>query len=419
MRPPRDRYPHTALLRICTGLLLVLLIAVVVLFLIPIRLLPRPKHDPFHEHPPWNETFQIGKPTTQGRYPYQKLQEILLDTPNEEKAKEWSKYYTSGPHLAGKNLSQAEWTRDLWEEFGVKSSIAAYDVYINYPVGHRLALLESSGTKGADYKVKHEFNLEEDVLEEDETTGLDDRIPTFHGYSASGNVTGQYVFVNYGTYADYEDLIKANVSLSGKIAVAKYGKIFRGLKIKRAEELGMVGAVIYTDPEEDGEITEENGYKAYPKGPARNPSAVQRGSVQFLSKAYSLANVQAHIVQGLLPGDPTTPGYPSLPGVPRQEPTSIPKIPSIPISYQEAIPLLKALNGHGPKARDFDERWQGGKLGHRGVKYHIGPSPPELVLNLVNEQEYVTNPLWNVIGIINGTLQDEVVVLGNHRDACK
>ena len=124
-------------------------------------------------------------------------------------------------------------------------------------------------------------------------------------------------------------------------------------------------------------------------------------------------------MQGILPGDPTTPGYPSLPGVPRQEPISIPKIPSLPISYTEAIPLLKALNGHGPNAGDFDERWQGGKLGYKGVKYHIGPSPPGLVLNLVNEQEYVTTPLWNVIGVINGTIPDEVVVLGNHRDACK
>ena len=39
------------------------------------------------------------------------------------------------------------------------------------------------------------------------------------------------------------------------------------------------------------------------------------------------------------------------------------------------------------------------------------------MLNLVNEQEYVTTPLWNVIGIINGTIADEIVVLGNHRDA--
>ena len=289
VRPARARYPHTALRRFCTVALLATLIAVVILFLVPTRW-PL-GDDPHHRHPHWdwrNSTPPIGKPNSKEKLSYKDLEKILLDTPDAEKAREWSKYYTSGPHLAGKNLSQAEWTRDRWQEFGVKSDIAVYDIYINYPLGHRLALLESTGNKDTEYKVKHECNLEEDVLEEDETTGLDSRIPTFHGYSASGNVTGQYVFVNYGTYRDFEDLVAANISLSGKIALAKYGKIFRGLKVKRAEELGMIGIVIYTDLEEDGEITEQNGYKAYPDGPARNPSAVQRGSVQFLSMALSI-----------------------------------------------------------------------------------------------------------------------------------
>lgn len=104
--------------------------------------------------------------------------------------------------------------------------------------------------------------------------------------------------------------------------------------------------------------------------------------------------------------------------MPRQDPSDyMPSIPSLPISYQDALPILKALNGHGPKASDFNEYWQGGGLGYRGVDYNIGPSPLNIVLNLVNEQEYVTTPIWNVIGIINGTLSDEVVILGNHRDA--
>jgi N-acetylated-alpha-linked acidic dipeptidase len=78
---------------------------------------------------------------------------------------------------------------------------------------------------------------------------------------------------------------------------------------------------------------------------------------------------------------------------------------------------LKSLNGHGPNASSFNKYWQGGGLGYKGVNYNIGPSPDSLVLNLVNEVDYVTTPLWNVIGIINGTIPDEFVVLGNHRDA--
>ncbi|EPE24752.1 PA [Glarea lozoyensis ATCC 20868] len=402
--PPRQRYSHSIVRRFCTIALSSSLLALVVLFLLPASVLDRHHH---HRRP----SRPTPPPPNHGRnaLSFKELQDILIETPKEEKAQEWSKYYTSGPHLAGKNYSQVLWTQERWTEFGIQADITAYDIYINYPLGHRLALYEKNKTKNASessslWNVKFEASLEEDVLEEDPTTGLENRIPTFHGYSASGNVTAPYVYVNYGTYQDFEDLIKANISLEGKIAVAKYGGIFRGLKIKRAEELGMVGAVLFTDPGDDGGVTEENGVELYPDGPGRNPSSVQRGSAQFLSVA---------------PGDPTTPGYPSKPGVPR-EPVEgkIPSIPSIPISYVDAIPILSALNGHGPSPKDFNKYWQKNLgLKYKGVDYNIGPSPDSLVLNLVNEQEYVTTPLWNVIGVINGTLTDEVIVIGNHRDA--
>jgi N-acetylated-alpha-linked acidic dipeptidase len=224
---------------------------------------------------------------------YEELQSILLNTPDADQARKWSKYYTSGPHLAGKNFSQALWTLERWQEFGIASSIVDYDVYINYPKGHRLALLEKNGEKKEtfdshatteeEWKVTYEARLEENVLKEDNSSQLASRVPTFHGYSASGNVTAPYVFVNYGTYKDFEELQAANISLGGKIALAKYGGVFRGLKVKRAQELGMIGCVMYSDPGDDGEITEENGIATYPDGPAREPSSVQRGSVQFLS----------------------------------------------------------------------------------------------------------------------------------------
>lgn len=162
------------------------------------------------------------------------------------------------------------------------ASIAEYDVYINYPVDHSLSLLKKSD-KGDSWTSAFNASLTEAIVEEDPTTSLKDRVPTFHGYSASGNVTGRFVYVNYGTYQDYQDLADAGIDLKGKIAIAKYGGIFRGLKIKRAQELGMIGALIYSDPGDDGDKTEANGYKQYPEGPARHESSVQRGSVQFLS----------------------------------------------------------------------------------------------------------------------------------------
>jgi N-acetylated-alpha-linked acidic dipeptidase len=278
--PPRQRYRHGTIRRFCTIALCSCLLAAIILFLIPISLIPGHRH---HRKPlplPDHDKNAIS---------YEELQAILLNEPKAEKAQEWSRYYTAGPHLAGKNYSQVLWTQERWEEFGVKADIVAYDTYINYPLGHRLALYEKSKSKDAGeadaWKVKFEASLEEDVLEEDPTTGLPNRVPTFHGYSASGNVTAPYVYVNYGTYQDFEDLVKANVSLEGKIALVKYGGVFRGLKVKRAQEMGMVGAVLFTDPGDDGGVTDENGVEFYPDGPARNPSSVQRGSAQFLSIA--------------------------------------------------------------------------------------------------------------------------------------
>lgn len=277
--PSRKEYIPRLLRHLCTSILLTVLVVSVCLSV---------RKNDWAQGPnlfgPW--------PLSSEGLSFKELQEILLTTPREDKAREWSQYYTSGPHLAGKNLSQAIWTRELWQGFGIQdSSLVAYDIHLNYPVGHRLALLErtqkngshSTGSDKTSKTVRYECKLEEDVLKEDPTTGLADRIPTFHGYSASDNVTAQFVYVNHGTFWDYEDLVKANVSLKGKIALARYGSNFRALKVERAYELGMVGVVMYSDPGDDGEITVENGHKPYPYGPARNPSSVQRGSVLYLS----------------------------------------------------------------------------------------------------------------------------------------
>jgi N-acetylated-alpha-linked acidic dipeptidase len=403
--PPRRRYPHNVLRRFCT----IALSSTLIWFLLAVfvTLIFDPDATHYHPRPPHrHHPDQWTWPGCRGRkVTYEQLKQILLDTPDSKKAEEWSRYYTAGAHMAGQNYSQVVWTKEKWEEFGVKSEINTYDVYLNRPVDHRLALLHKTEKEGVTgWKVAYEASLKEDVLEDDPTTGLANSIPTFHGYSASGNVTAPIVYVNYGTYQDFEDLIKANVSLKGKIAIARYGGIFRGLKVKRAQELGMIGTILYTDPGDDGDITEEKGLKKYPEGPARQPSSVQRGSTEFLS---------------IMPGDPTTPGYPSKPGVPRAPTESvIPVIPSIPISYRDALPILKALNGHGPEAKDFNKYWtRNVGLGYQGVDYNIGPTPDDVVVNLYNEQDYITTPIWNVIGIINGTIPDEVVVVGNHRDA--
>lgn len=161
----------------------------------------------------------------------------------------------------------------------------------------------------------------------------------------------------------------------------------------------MVGALIFTDPGDDGNMTEANGYEVYPNGPARNPTSVQRGSVQFLST---------------YPGDPTTPGYPSRNDSERQDKSAVvPKIPSLPISQEDAYPLLKALDGNGPTGELVNRtNWIGGL----NVTYSTGPAPGAKI-SMKNIMRDTYSPIWNTVGIINGTSPDEVIVIGNHRDA--
>lgn len=242
--------------------------------------------------------------------------------------------------------------------------------------------------------------LREDVLAEDETTSYPNSIPSFHGYSFTGNASAEYVYVGRGQKVDFDRLAALGVEFEGKIALAKYGGPFRGLKVKNAQEHGMIGAVIFSDPSDDGNMTEAKGVIAYPHGPARNPTTIQRGSVQFLST---------------YPGDPTTPGYTSKPGSPRADGRkNLPGIPSLPISWIEAQPILQALNGFGTNGTGVNRTGWVGAI--PGVTYSTGVgSGATLSLSNVMNDTYGT--IWNTIGVINGTNEDEVVIVGNHRDA--
>src|SRR5205085_838791 len=169
------------------------------------------------------------------------------------------------------------------------------------------------------------LNLSEPVLPNDPASALA-QYPTVNGYSSQGDVTGEVVYVNYGLIEDYAALDSLDVSVRGKIAVARYGRSFRGIKAREAEKHGAVALLIYSDPQDDGFVRGD----VYPVGPMRNSSGVQRGSV----------------FNGA--GDPATPGYPSIPSSKRltQAEMTIPHIPVVPISYGNAAQLLDGVKGH-------------------------------------------------------------------------
>ncbi|KAK5078193.1 hypothetical protein LTR51_000380 [Lithohypha guttulata] len=273
----------------------------------------------------------------------------------------------------------------------IRETDCSTETFLNYPVAQSLSFTANGTTRSV--------NLEEAVLPQDDVTGWPDRVPTFHGYSFTGSAEAEYVYVGRGQQVDFQRLLALNVSLEGKIALARYGGPFRGLKVKNAQAHGMIGCVTFLDTGDDGNITEANGYAPYPFGKARNPTQVQRGSVQFLST---------------YPGDPTTPGYPSKPGSPRTGIERVtPQIPSLPLSWIEAQPLIQALDGYGPTGRTVNRtNW----VGAFNASYSTGPAPG-VTLSVSNEMRENITTIWDSIGIINGTSQDEVIVIGNHRDA--
>ncbi|PVH75882.1 Zn-dependent exopeptidase [Cadophora sp. DSE1049] len=308
------------------------------------------------------------------------LEEFLQSEPSATRMEEWSRYYTSTEHFNGQGEEQGIWTRKKWEDFGIpETEISPCDAFVGTPVGQHLALLDTSGEVDGSPKLLYRARLTEDVPKDDDSKI---RMPAYLGGSFSGNVTARYMYVNYGLSEDYKDLEKAGVSdFRGKIAIAKYGIQGRAGKASLAAKKGLIGMILYTDPGEDGEFTEPNGYKAYPDGPARPETYIERGLVNLWSDIENKT------------------------------------IPSLTASYGDIAPFLSALNGYGPSADDLGDRWQGGGLGYKGVKYSVGPSPPSLSLNLVNKMEYGHKQIYNVFGTIRGSSPDDVIILGNHRDA--
>lgn len=296
-------------------------------------------------------------------------EQFMVETPETENLRHWSKEYSAEPHLAG-DLAHAERIRDLWRSYGIPTELEEYEVLQNFPTSQTLQLLTPDG------RVSFEASLTEDEVPEDPTSSPQNGLPSFHGFSANGEVCAELVYANFGELKDFELLESNGISVKGKIVICKYAKVFRGLKIRAAEQFGAAAVILYNDPQEDGEYTVKNGYQHFPHGPARHPKTIQRGSVDFFSVAV---------------GDPTTPGYPSLPGtdVERQDPGhATPKIPSLPISYADAKSLLQALNGQGLSPAQIggaDNDWKGCL---DDVDYYTGPSQVKVFLSNQSKRQH-------------------------------
>jgi N-acetylated-alpha-linked acidic dipeptidase len=296
------------------------------------------------------------------------------------------KRMSARPHHTGSPFDKenAEFIASQLKEWGYDTSIEQFEVLFPTPKT-RLLELTSPGRFTA--------RLAEPAIEGDSTSGLTaEQLPVYNAYSCDGDVKGQLVYVNYGVPKDYEILAERGISVTGKIVIARYAGSWRGIKPKVAAEHGAIGCLIYSDPRDDGYFQGD----VYPAGAWRNEEGAQRGSV---------ADVP------LYPGDPLTPGVGAVKGAHRlalKEAQTITKIPVMPISYGDALPLLRMLT-NGPVA---PEDWRGALP----ITYHIGPGPATVHLRLEFNWNQAT--LYDVIAKMPGReLPDEWIMRGNHHDA--
>jgi N-acetylated-alpha-linked acidic dipeptidase len=303
--------------------------------------------------------------------------------PNPELLREYMKRLSAQPHHVGSDYDKqnAEFIRDKFNSWGLDAKIEEFDVLFPTPKERVLEMIEPS---------KFRAQLKEPIVAEDEDSGDENQLPTYNAYSGDGDVTGQLVYVNYGVPADYDELAKMGVDVKGRIVIARYGASWRGIKPKVAYEHGAIGCLIYSDPRDDGYYQGD----VYPLGPYRPEQGVQRGSVMDMP---------------IHPGDPLTPGIGAVKGarrIPREEAEVLMKIPVMPISYGDALPLLRELRG--PVA---PESWRGALP----LTYHVGPGPARVHLKLAFDWSLKT--IYDVIARIEGSAYpDEWVIAGNHHD---
>ena len=296
----------------------------------------------------------------------------------------WLRDLSFEPHHVGspKGYANAQRLAELFTSWGYATEIAEYEILFPTPKTRELELV-SPGSFTA--------SLTEEALDEDPSTSrTQDLLPPYNAFSRDGEVEAELVFVNYGMPADYEVLERHGISVEGKIAIAKYGRSWRGIKPKLAGEKGAIGTLIYSDPLDDGYGQGET----YPQGPFKHESAVQRGSVMDMPT---------------YPGDVLTPGIGATPDavrLDRADAPTITEIPVLPISHKDAMPLLAAMGGDVVPAE-----WRGGLP----ITYHMGPGPARVRLKLEFNWTMVT--AYNVIARLEGSeFPDEWVIRGNHHD---
>ncbi len=312
----------------------------------------------------------------------------FLAVPDLMRAKEHLRILTQAPHIAGspEDKATADYVAAKFREAGLETEIVEYRVWFNYPSEISVDLTAPGGVTMHGPSREH---VDGDAFQDDARVTV-----PYSGMSPSADVEAEVVYANYGSPEDFQKLAQMKIDVRDKIVLVRYGQNFRGVKTFVAQERGAAGVIIFSDPADDGW---KRGDK-YPRGPWRPDTGAQRGSVGYMFQ---------------FPGDPTTPGVASVASLPDAKRTppersaQMPKIPTTPLSYGDAWPILEHLGGP-----ESPREWQGALP----FTYHVGPGPAKVKIHL--KQDYRYRTIWDVIGRVQGSeLPKEWVVSGNHRDA--
>ncbi len=318
--------------------------------------------------------------------PEQAKREAVLDASvSASEQMGWLKQMASAPNHVGSvhDKTNAEFILSQFKAWGWDAKIEVFEVLYPTPLKTQLNLVGPAAVA---------LGGQEPTIPEDATSAnLMDALPPYVAFQGDGDVTADVVYVNYGLPADYAALARRGIIVKGKIALARYGGGWRGLKPKLAQEQGAIGALIYSDPANDGYATADT----YPNGGGRPDTGVQRGSVADMTT---------------YPGDPGTPGYGSVKGakrIDRKDAVTIMKIPTLPISYGDAMKIFAQLKG--PIVPDNFR-------GALPITYRTG-GDGSVKLHLQVESDWSLKPVYNVIAMLKGKDRpDEWVVRGNHHD---
>lgn len=304
--------------------------------------------------------------------------------PHPDSLRTFMRWITEEPHHAGGPGSRkvAEYVLGKFQAWGLDAKIETFEALMPMPLERQVELIAPETFTAT---------LKEPAMLEDKDSSDEGQLPTYNAYSADGDVTGQLVYVNYGVPEDYDMLDKLGIDVAGKIVIVRYGRSWRGIKPRLAADRGAIACLIYSDPEDDGYVRGD----ILPEGPYRPWQGVQRGSTMDMPT---------------YPGDPLSPGWASEAGGRKleiSEAKTLVKIPVLPISYGDAMPLLEQIRG--PVA---PESWRGGLP----ITYHVGPGPARVRVNL--KFDWRVRPVYNVIARIEGSeYPDEWIIYGNHHDA--